>query len=480
MMNPKQEILQALFENNVFTGNFSELARRLGYTGRNTIVRIKGGEKGRTDKTLDTILEKLCDEYIISDNDIATIAKSVLSGKNLYSLLRETYGKGCNWHRAVLGAIITENFEDLPQLDEDVFTGLKEMKLQTPEIYYGMLAHCYIMCKEINPYTKKERKKLAAQMNELNDMMHELYPSNNRAYESALESIKNNLDDDRLTILKLIYSIRHIIREYVDESYFESFLREMGHLLDIDTVGIESFWTAPGETYKAGCILWYFRVIETKSMHRGAYFAIKLRAKNGSVDSFEMLEAYYFIFLIDENFDDIHILNAYDLPTGKVEYALYRYNSETRLLELNFEDLPETTFNLPTELRCIDYISPKNRDEKIWTTIINKLRKEQCHKFILAAINSSSNSNIEYLDDYEILNVCIDWESVTVTIDYGDEKKSYTIPIDSYPFLEQLTVSELISVARYKDSGELTIVWNNLGQYIPLKEFTPKQAEKKM
>ena len=44
MMNPKQEILQALFENNVFTGNFSELARRLGYTGRNTIARIKGGE----------------------------------------------------------------------------------------------------------------------------------------------------------------------------------------------------------------------------------------------------------------------------------------------------------------------------------------------------------------------------------------------------------------------------------------------------
>ena len=92
---------------------------------------------------------------------------------------------------------------------------------------------------------------------------------------------------------------------------------------------------------------------------------------------------------------------------------------------------------------------------------------------ILTAVNSSSNCNIEYLGDYEVTNVCIDRKSVTVTIDYGEgEEKSYIIPADSYSFFEQLTPNEFASVVRLKDCGELAVAWNNLGQYILLKEFT--------
>ena len=99
--------------------------------------------------------------------------------------------------------------------------------------------------------------------------------------------------------------------------------------------------------------------------------------------------------------------------------------------------------------------------------------KNQCRKFILAAVNSSSNSNIEYLSDYEVTNVCIDRKSVTVTIDYGKgEEKSYIIPVKKHSFFEQLTPNEFASVVRLKDCGKLAVAWNNLGQYIPLKEFT--------
>ena len=51
------------------------------------------------------------------------------------------------------------------------------------------------------------------------------------------------------------------------------------------------------------------------------------------------------------------------------------------------------------------------------------------------------------------------------------EENSYTIPIDSYAFLKELTPAEFASIVRYKDTGELAIAWNNLGQNIPLKEF---------
>ncbi len=38
-------------------------------------------------------------------------------------------------------------------------------------------------------------------------------------------------------------------------------------------------------------------------------------------------------------------------------------------------------------------------------------------------------------------------------------------------FLRNLPSFEFASVVRYKDTGELVIAWNNLGQNIPLKEF---------
>lgn len=472
-MNPKQEILQILFDACVFTGNFSELARLLGYAGngRSTIMRIKNGSEKLTDKTLDAIFEKLHDEYIINDNDMENIANCVAYGKDLYHQLREVYGTGNDWHDTAFCTIVTENYSALPAGNEKLSVGLKEMKLQAPDIYYGMLVHFYILCKEIYPYTNKGRKALNKQLNNLNELLRGMYTGNNRAYESASESIKNNLADEHLTILKLIYNLRIIIRGYADDTYFEHFLREMGILLD---VGDDSFWVAPGEAFHEGCELWYMSVIPTKSHNHGAYLAMRLRAKSQSTDSFELIEAYNFMFIIDEHYGNMQIMQAYNIATGETEYAQFKYDGSKRLLELNFDEAPSKNFNLPTELRCIDHISPIGKEEKVWIKIIERMLKNQCQKFILTAVNSSSNSNIEYLGDYEVTNVCIDRKSVTVTIDYGEEEKSYIIPANSYSFFERLTPNEFASVVRLKDCGELAVAWNNLGQYIPLKVFTEK------
>lgn len=472
-MNPKQEILQVLFESNVFTGNFSELARRLGYAsgGRSTIERIKSGSSDLSEKKLDALIETLCEEYLITENDIITIARSVLYGKDLLGLLRKAYGTGDEWHSYVLGAIIAEEYAALPELGEKIFIDLQELKLQEPDIYYGMLACCYIQCKGIFPYTNAGRKALPKQLHGLNELLKEKFPGSNGSYESSRRSIEINLADERLTTLKLIYTLRVVIRGYADVTYFEEFLRSMGHLLPVDE---DSFWTTSGETFHEGCELWYLKVIPTKSHERGAYTAMRLRAKSPSTESFELAEAYNLMFLIDENQDDLHILQAVDLPTGKVEYAQFGYTGDKRLLELCFDGAPEKTFNLPTELYCINHTAPQGKEEKIWAKIIEKLLDRHCEKFLFAAINSAAASNIEYLTDYDVTNVCIDRKSVTVTIDYGEEEKTYTIPAGAHPFFAQLTPGEYASVVRFKDTGELAVAWNYLGQYIPLKEFTKK------
>ena len=469
-MNPRQEILQLLFDSCVFEGNFSELACTLGYTSesRSTIDRVRRGRSKLTAKTLDALYDKIKEEYIVSDSDIATIAQSVAYAKNLYAHMRDLYGTGDEWHNLIFGILVTENYTVRPEISEELITELKELKLQEPEIYYGMLAHFIIISKGISPYTKREHKQLATQLYELNDFLHELYPGSNRSYESAKESIKINLADEHLTILKLIYNFRHIIRGYVDNNYYENFLREMGTLLN---VGNDSFWIAPGETFHKGCELWYLGVIPTKSQHHGAYTAMRLKAKTPATDSFELTAAYNIMFIIDENYGNMHIMQAYEISTGKVEYALFSYDESRRLLELNFEEVPARTFNLPEQLECINHTAPTGKNEKVWANITGKLLDEKCFKFILAAANSSSNSNIEYLVDYDVTNVCIDRQQVTVTIKNGEEEKCYSIPIDSHPFFKELTPFEFASVVRYKNTNELAVAWNNLGQNIPLKEF---------
>ena len=470
-MNPKQEILQVLFDACVFTGNFSELGRRLGYVnnGRSTIGRVRSGYRNLKEKTLDELFEKLHEEYLISPDDMATLADSIAYGKDLFRQLREAYGTGSDWHDMAFSAIVTENYQALPGMDEAVGIGLKEIKLQEPEVYYGMLSFFYIMCKDISPYTNKGKKALCKQLPALNNLLAESFPGCTRAYESSKKTIEVTLDDDSLTILKLIYNFRIIIRWYADDTYFENFIREMGHLLAVDD---ESFWIKPGETFHAGCEMWYLSVIPTKSHKRGTYTAIKLRAKSAGTDSFELVEAYNFMFLIDDSYDNAHILQAYELPTGKVEYAQYRYDGDNRCLELNFDDVPEQTFNLPQELECINHLAPKSKDEKVWARIIEKFLDDKSMGILYKALNSSVDSNVEHLADYDVTNVCIDRENVVVSFESETNgREQYSIDINTRPFLKNLTPFEFASLVRYKDTKELAICWNNLGQSIPLKEF---------
>lgn len=160
-MNPRQEILQVLFESCVFDGNLSRLARTLGYESdsRSTIGRVKSGERELTDRTLDTLYSKIKDEYMIGDADIETIARSVAYGKSLYAGMRDVYGTGDEWHNLLFGIFVTESYSVRPEIGEELVNELKEMKLQETEVYYGMLAYFFILCKGISPYTKKDRRR---------------------------------------------------------------------------------------------------------------------------------------------------------------------------------------------------------------------------------------------------------------------------------------------------------------------------------
>ncbi len=470
-MDERQEILQILFANSVLVGNDCALATLLGYgkNSRSTIGRIKKGDNVSPEKVA-AIWQRLCKELLLGDKDIVSAAECVHYGKNVYSTLHAAYGGGDDWHDAAFTAMLTEEYGSLPSnIEEDFIIGLKEIRLQHPELYFGIIAYHYILCKNISPYTRKGKKLLARQLEAINEQLRGIFPANSRAYESAKKAIEINIADEYLTLLKLIENLKVIIRNYVDEHYFENFLREMGYLLD---VGDDSFWIAPGETFGEGCELWYFSVVPTKSEQRGAYIAMRLRAASNATDSFKLAEAYNFMFLVDESNDDLQFMQAYDLPTGKIEYAGYGYDYDNRELEIYNDDSQEQTFNLPPLLRCINYETPKGKEEKVWAHIVKRLLDDKCRCYLLSAVNSSAASDIEYLADHEVTNVCIDRQSLTVTFeDDKDETHCYTISVKAYPFFVQLTPQEFASVVRIKSSGEYAVCWNDLGQHVLLREF---------
>lgn len=474
-METRQEILQTLFEDRVFAATDCILAEILGYksNSRTTIGRIKRGEYV-SPETVETVWRKLCDELYIYENDAISVARSIRGGKELYDAICAAGDGSSEWCGTVLGAIITEDYHRLSSLDEAVVKNLKEMRLQEPDVYFGMLAYCYMLWKNISPYTQRGRKDLARQLNELNNMLSGLYPGNNRAYEGAKVCIRINLADEELTVFKLVYNLKLIIWNYADVAYYETMLRETGLLFDVGEV---SYWITPGETFHDGCELWCFSVIETKSENRGAYIAMRLRAQSSSKESFKLVESYNFLFMIDEINGGYDIMQAYDIPTGRTEFALYSYNEDSRLLGLCFDGAPSCTFNLPELLHCIDLDHPMTKDEKVWANIIENTIESKFCKFLLSAVNASTESNLEYLADYDVTNICIDRRSLTVTFINETMESCYSIPLEKYKFFNKLTPAEFASVVRYKDSGEFAICWNFIGQNVPLCEFE-KQWEK--
>ena len=467
-MNQRQEILQLLFENYVFTGNFSRLALLLGYTkgSRSTIGRIRRGESVSNDKT-NCLWEKICTEFVIGESDIYIVAESIKLGKRLFSMLRDTHSGGSEWQDEGFKVLVNGR---QGKLDKKTFKELKELKLETPDVYYGAVAYFYILCNNIFPYTGQGRKILKKQLTLLNETLHSMYPTNNRAYEGSAKSIFTNIADNEITILKLIYNLRVVIRSYTDDTYFENFLREQGHLLD---VGSSSFWITPGETFRQGCTLWFFSVIETKSENRGAYIAMELRAESNSIYSFKLVRGYNFMFLVDGNgTETIQVLQACDLPSGEIGYTEFNYDNTAQRLELCLDNVPENNFGLPTVLELVDRNPSKGKEKKVWANIVNKIEDELCWKFLLEAVNSSVDSSIEYLADYDVTNVQIDRNEVVVFFESTvNGKEQYCIDADAYPFFKSLTPFEFASIVRHKERKELIVCWNLIGQYVPLKEF---------
>ena len=469
-MNTQQQYLQILFNGYVFAGNDSALASVLGYgrNSRSTIGRIKRGE-GVSPETAAEIWEKLREEFFLSDSDIATTAKCVARGRDLYKALQAVYGVGNEWHARAFGALVTGDYASIsPQFEKELSPSFNEMKLQEPELYYGMLACCYIMCKGITPYTSSGMRVLHKQLRGLDDMLFTIFPANSRARQAAEKVVSYELADEHLTLLKLIYNVRVIFGNYIDEEYFENYMRENGHLLG---VGDDSYWFVPGTSFGSGCELWYFSVVPTKSPLRGSYIAMRLRACAGEALTFSLAESYSFMFLIAADKDATRVLQAYDLPSGRIAFASYSYDSDTRRLKLVFPEELDNVFSLPTELQCVNCESPQGAEERVWKSIIEKQIEERCGEYILEAVNSSGESDFEYLSDYEIDNVSIDRKNVTVAVEHNGRETLYSLPLASHPFLSKITPAEFVGVARSKSTGELFICWNNMGQYIPVKEF---------
>ena len=97
-MDLHQEILQILFENNIFTNNMSELARTLGYppNSRSTVERVKSGKRPLSANKLNVLYEKLAEVYFYSEEELKEIAASIEYGKNLFACMRELYSLLCS------------------------------------------------------------------------------------------------------------------------------------------------------------------------------------------------------------------------------------------------------------------------------------------------------------------------------------------------------------------------------------------------
>ena len=467
-MEQKQEILSILFKENMFADSENSLVALLEYAkgSRRTVRRIKEGASNIKEKTIEDIFIKLQRTFQISEQDIIAISNCVTYSHSIFNELKATYKNVDDWHNTAFKALVKENYSVISTDFNNKFSELLyELKLENPDVYYGTIAYCYILCKGITPNTADGKKNMPEQLREMNDFLYSIFPANSVGRTGAEKCISYDLADGDITLIKLIYNVRVIFEIYIDEKFMEKYHRNTGILFDVSE---DSFWVEPGEGLHQGCVLWYFHVIPTYSVQHGSYIAIKLRDASNLPELFKMEESYHLIFTINKDQEATPILLAFELSTGKIEYDYYNYEKETKTLQIGFGDEYTNAFGLPSRLQCIKDDNFTNRK---WTNFFKKITDEHIRTILLKACNSSCDNEYIYLDEYNVTDVMIGRKRITLTLHDGNVEKNYSLPINAYPFFERLTPKDYVSVVRSKKTNELLFTWNILGQFIPLKEW---------
>lgn len=463
-MTDRLKILQCIIENRGFAPSHSAFAKSLGYKGKMGIYRLMEGTV--KEKTVDEIWDKVIDVYCMSDSMLYDLAR-IFEGAKYYfdKLLPEMNREHPEWIKGLMISLITDTYDYFsPEFQQKEVPYLKDMKVDEPDVFWGIVTMLYIRCRKIDVYTGDMKETFCLLIDALDSLLLDLFPEKADIHETSLNLKTLEVEPN---LWKVILNCTILFKCYTSDDYIAT-VSQCGRLFHW---GKRTFWRRPGESYAPGSEVWLLVEQDLARATNGHYWALRLEAEK-EIETFRLKDVMLLFFWTLDKEDDPCVLQASRGVWVQREWCFYLYNYDGRK-NLSFNPNPETgnLFELPEELQMIDVEFPVEKDEKVWARILNKWDENKGEAiFQKAAERLGGRMYLE--DEYSLVDVLVSRTCLTLLFKEEDRIVKYELPIDAYGFLSRVTPSMDLLVSRHWDDNEVYVEWPFLGCSIKLSEFT--------
>lgn len=490
-MQDNKELITYLIDNRIFESSASALASRLGYKGRMAFSRLKEGNI-RT-STVDNIIDDICTYFGLDYSDLIDITEMVRIGKILYNAINnvnvypddatpldtthsDTTRIDSTRPDRILTDFVTRDFKDYPDDFYPFIPQLDELYRDRSYVYFGAVMFLYIKLKKIEPYIGNEEQfhcMLKEFTSHICSTLKQQIPENSIGRATSLAYLSDNIIRN---IPKCIWGMMvnniHLLRYFADPNFINNIL-EVGAAFD-EWEDL-SYWHETDLAYSEGVKLWTLFFRESASPLHGMYIGQTFEAGKDN-ETFIPKENFSLIFWNKENEDDeyatIQASNIINSTTEDyiVYYGLYKYDNANNEIIIRWNDEKENFLNIPSRMKRVTREKPYERNEQVWWNIIRRF--DDNNSLRIFTENLLRKLETEYLDDeYDIQDVTISRKFFSLTIKTEGGIKVYSIPIDAYPFLRNLSVFDEVSIKKYTSSEELFVSWPWIGYEIPISEW---------
>lgn len=461
--NTKLEILQFLMERNMFASSPAALAGELGYKGKNVFYRILDGSVG--ERSIDKVWELLKEYSGMNDIELYLLAKVVAMAREVADKLN-AYDE-----EEILNVLVFASPKGKKLVGDGMWDELLSIRRNCMMAYCWFIILLHIDRHDINPYNGQEPNIQMRLMEELNDLLHQLFPENGDAPET-MENYRSELsqyDNDDESLWTLLVRPAYLVRSYIDPTCKTDLLDTMAML----PVGEVSYWAEKEKMHDARCRFFILQEYIPENNNSGRYDVIGLNAFLTADKADLDVHCIISFEAVEEDTEKLAQMFVFcSLPDGSKNVAsyYYAYDPDERTLMLEPSCATKNIIvDLPQKLYCLNREKPNFKDEILWARWLDNY----CNNYEDEMLNFMVESEGEqFVDDLDITDVSISRQHLTITIQGEAERDTrYRVNLADYPSLVNVTPNRDICLLRHLDDNAIYVEWFEPHYVIPLNQF---------
>lgn len=430
MTDYQKQVLQWAIKEHFFAPSDTQLAKEMKITGKMLFSRFL--DNATRPETNDKLWDQIAHTYNMSDVEITYL----LEIWQLSDLMTEQLN---------VDAFLPLVQRKRVSLSEEVRTRLRALYKEDPLIYGYALALFYTKVRGYNPNDKKE-KSFVEIIQQVDALLQPIYPDQLAAHKVALDSIQTAQDLKLYGWCNLMLQLGRIICYYTHPLYLDNRIE-----IDFKPMPWESrsYWI-DAHANETETTIWVLEQIEES----GIYEVLQIHAKQGEPLKEENCTYQRWGFF--REYDSIRCGE----PNGKkmLHSAFYDYDLDGENMRIELELRKDLSSKSPIvlPLQMVDIHS-----HSVWYQWLQEQDKDE----IDVIFYQKSIHAIGFEDtDQEVVDVIMSRNSCVLMVKQeGKGLSQYTIKLDKYPSVKQISVWDDVDIFRGIGDGKLYAYWSDSG-----------------